>query len=337
VLNNAIQPITEILLPDPQPADQNAALVYLASLPAPSGRRTQAQCLRYLAEWMGGTVETVHWSALRYQHTAALRTLVLNRKYSPAAVRKYFAALRGTLKSAWRLGQMTADDYQRAIDLGKVNGEEAEPAGRYVTNDELTAILQACYADSTPAGVRDAAICAMLYFTGLRRTEVINLDLASYDPATGRTKITGKRQKKHIDYVSNEGIEVMRLWLRLRGKQPGPLFLAVNKFGRIRFEAISPKQTQTADPYNNIRMSAQSVYNMVTKRIKQAGLKDISPHDFRRKSASDVLTATHDVLTTTRKYGWSDPKIAQRYDRRPEGEVLEASRTLHILAPSQNQ
>ena len=57
--------------------ERNAALVYLASLPAKTGRNTQAQVLRVMADWLGGTLDTIDWSKLRYEHCAALRSTTI--------------------------------------------------------------------------------------------------------------------------------------------------------------------------------------------------------------------------------------------------------------------
>ena len=89
----------ELTLSQPQPIDQNAAAVYIASLPAETGRRTQAQALRVVAQALGVDFERVDWSALRYQHTAAIRAKIA-QSYSPASANKILSALRQTLKQA---------------------------------------------------------------------------------------------------------------------------------------------------------------------------------------------------------------------------------------------
>ena len=305
-----------LTLTEPQPLDQNAAAVYLASLIAESGRRTQAQCLRYIASWLGSTPESVKWGALRYQHTAALRTIINNLGYEASTIRKYYAALRGVLLNAWRLGQMDADDYQRAIDLGKIKGEgETEAAGRYIKKDELDAIMKVCNYDPNPSGIRDSAIIAMMYFEGLRRSEVVALTFEQYESGSGKTYIHGKGNKKRHDYMANEGKAAVRDWLHLRGDVPGPLFLAIRRNGTIRYDKP---------------MTDQAVYNMIKNRALQAGVRNISPHDLRRTSVSDSLTAGTDVLMAARKYGHRDPKTTQKYDRRPDGEIREAAKRLHI-------
>lgn len=111
------------------PADRNPALVYLASLAAGS-RRTMRQALDTMASilTMGGCNHvTLPWGALRFQHTQAVRA-ALQEKYEAATANKMLSALRQTLRAAWNLGYLTAEEYQRAINFKAVTGEKPEAA-----------------------------------------------------------------------------------------------------------------------------------------------------------------------------------------------------------------
>jgi len=309
---------TGLTLAAPNPADQNPALVYLASLPSESGRRSQAQIIRKLADMLGGTVETVPWAALRFQHTAALRTaLMQDGHYSPASIRKFYAALRGILRNARRLGQMTVEDAINAADLGRIEGETL-PAGRYIDDDEITKLFRACARDKNPAtAARDAAMLALLCQEGPRRQEIIGLDLGDYDPATGQTTIRhGKRRKERVAFLANRGKLAMNAWLALRGNTAGPLFLAVRMNGTIR-------------PHR--RLSSQAIYWMIDKRLTQAHLeRRISPHDFRRTSISNQLAVGTDLTLVAAMYGHQNVATTARYDRRPDGEKKIAAEKLDV-------
>ena len=61
-------------------------------------------------------VLTLDWSLLRYQHTQAIRT-ALAEKYRPNTVNKMLAALKGVIREAWRLGQIDAETFHRAVEL----------------------------------------------------------------------------------------------------------------------------------------------------------------------------------------------------------------------------
>lgn len=301
-----------IILTQLQPADRNPALVYLASLPARTGQRTQAQALRVVAGILGDDVSRINWGALRYQHTALIRSKLIEA-YAPATANKILSALRGTLKEAWRLGLMTAEEYQRARDLGPVTGVTL-PAGRELSQGEILALMTACTSDESPAGTRDAAIIALLYGAGLRRDEAIKLDLQDYNPETGALVIRGKRSKERTAYLVNGAAEAMADWLSLRGSALGPLFLAINKGGKI----------------HGARMTSQTIYNMLIKRAEQANVKEFSPHDMRRTFISDLLDKGADIATVSKMAGHSDPKTTARYDRRPEEAKRKAAGLLHV-------
>jgi integrase len=171
--------------PEAPPHQRHPALVYLARL-SPGSRPTQRQALDTIAGLASGgrcDLQTIPWWELRYPTTQALRTALADR-YAPATVNRHLAALRGVLREAWRLGYLSAEDYHRAADLKAVRGERLQ-AGRSLSQGELRALFAACEVDSSPAGVRDAALLAVLYGAGLRRAEAVALELADYDAATG--------------------------------------------------------------------------------------------------------------------------------------------------------
>src|SRR3712207_6322084 len=145
------------------PADRNPALVYLASL-AVGSRRTMRHALNTVAQILTGgrcDLVTLPWGAIRFQHTQAVRA-ALQERYTAATANKMLAALRQTLRTAWNLGYLTAEAYQRAVDLKSITGEQPDAAtGRALKFGEWVALLSICATDDGPAGVRDAAMIAL--------------------------------------------------------------------------------------------------------------------------------------------------------------------------------
>jgi integrase/recombinase XerD len=305
---------SELIVGASLPLDQNPAAVYLASL-SPTGRRSQKQALDVMAGMLTGNADclTMNWADLRFQHTAAIRAALVE-KYRPATVNKCLCAIRKTLKAAWRLGQMTNEEYSRAADVESVSGETI-PAGRELTSGEIGALMANCENDPTPAGGRDAAIIALMYSCGLRREEVVSLSLASYDSESGQLVVHGKRNKERTAYLVNGAADAMADWLKIRGYVDDPLFCAINKGGRL-------------DPGK--AMSPQAVYNLLAKRAGLSGVKDFSPHDIRRTFVSDLLDAGADIATVSKMAGHASVNTTARYDRRPEEAKRKAAGLLHI-------
>lgn len=303
-----------LLIPTRHPPDRNPALVYLSSL-APSGRRAMAGRLRQVATLLGhDALETVPWHLLRYQHVAALRTLLQERGQAPATVNLTLSALRGVARAAFNLEIISAEDYQRIRSVPSVRGSRL-PAGRQVSQGELAALMDACARDDGPAGVRDAAmICLMYAAGGLRRAEVVGLDRADYDPETGALRVRGKGAKERLVYVDNGPEDALKDWLVIRGDDEGPLFLPINKGGALQWR----------------RMTDQAVYNLLRKRAGEAVVESLSPHDLRRSFISDLLDAGADISVASQLAGHASVQTTARYDRRGEAAKKRATGLLHV-------
>ena len=305
--------VNDLVLSEQQPIAQNAGAVYIASLPAKSGQRTQAQALRVIASMFNADLMTLNWNAIRYQHTATIRA-ELAKRYSPASANKMMSALRQALKQAWLLGGMSAEDYRRAIELKPITGETI-PAGRELSQGEILALFDACKRDTTPAGTRDAAIIAVMYAAGLRRQEIVDLSLGSFDRDSGQIVLTGKRNKQRTAYLTNGALDAVLDWLQLRGDQNEALFVAINKGGRLD---------------TSMQLSSQAIYNMLQKRATEAEVKAFSPHDLRRTFVSDLLDKGADITTVSKMAGHANVQTTARYDRRPEEAKKKAAGLLHV-------
>ena len=128
------------------PRDENPVLAYLARLSSGS-RRTMRASLETIARLASsGEVGALDfpWWLLRYQHAEAIRGR-LAESYAPATANKMLSAMKGVLKSCWRLGLMSADDRDRASDIEPVRGTRLPP-GRSIPRGELRSLFEVCAA-----------------------------------------------------------------------------------------------------------------------------------------------------------------------------------------------
>jgi integrase/recombinase XerD len=310
--------------------DQNPAEVYLASLPSDQSRRTMRAALNDIAVIHGvrsvtriGTDRSgrqrehdvtylvCNWAALTPGHVVAIRKQLV-ALYKPASANKVLSALRGVLRACYNLGLMTAEDYHQAVAVKGVKVEPL-PAGRDLTEEDVLALVQACKADKTPAGARDVAMIGVWYTCGLRRSELVRLELADFDATEGRLSIRGGKSRRTV-YITGGALVALQAWLVVRGLGAGALFCSISKVGKV---VIRP-------------MSAQAVYKRLKKRAEQAGVEDFSPHDFRRTFVGDMLDRGADIATVARLAGYASMTATAKYDRRVEEAKRRAAGLLRF-------
>jgi len=260
--------------------------------------------------------EHAPWSSIRYEHLQMLIGVLQQQKHAHTTINAIISAVRGTVKAAMGMKLITADDYQRVMLVKMVSGVRL-PTGRMMNQGEIKALVDACLnatSKQSPAGYRDLAIFGLMYIGGLRRSEVADLNFEDINLEEKEAKIIGKGNKERMMFLDDGTVTAIKYWLSLRGDHDGALFYRVLKNGKIQAG----------------RLSDQTIYNVVKKRQKEAGITDISPHDFRKTFISTILEETGDLRMAQALAGHSDPKTTANYDRREIKEMRKAAESLHF-------
>jgi integrase len=294
------------------PLDRHPVAVYLAGLAAGS-RPTMRTALRVIADLLspGADELSVPWSALDFAHMTAIRSRIAAR-FAPATANRMLAALRGVLRAAFRLGLMTAEQLTRACAIEPVRGARVL-RGRALSAGELRVLFESC--TGGPAGAaRNAALLGLLYGGGLRRAEVVGLDLADYDADTGALRVLGKGNKQRVVFAPAGTRSALAAWLAVRGTGPGPLLFPVTKGGVVIVR----------------RMTPGAIAQVVERLAARAKVVRFSPHDLRRTFVGDLLDAGADIVTVQAQAGHSSPTTTARYDRRGDRAKQRAAELLHV-------
>jgi site-specific recombinase XerD len=301
------------------PLQNHPVAVYLARL-ALSSRRTMHAALNSIASLLSHDrydAWSLDWPQLRYRHTTAVRALLADGRYAPSTANRHLAALRGVLKECWRLGYVTAEEFQRAADLEPVRGSRL-PRGRALQPGEIRSLFAACEdfeRDQKPAmAARDAAILALLYGSGLRRAEAVGLEMADYDREAGTLRVRGKGNKERLAHLGEASQAALEAWLSFRGLKSGALFVSINKGGKLGTGG----------------MSGQAMLYIARRRTVQASVAAFSPHDLRRTFIGDLLDAGADLSTVQQLAGHAQIQTTARYDRRGEASKKRAAKLLHV-------
>ena len=142
---------------------------------------------------------------------------------------------------------------------------------------------------------------AVLYSAGLRRSEVVAVDLADWNEKDNCLIVrSGKGDKDRTNYLDDGAMAALLDWLIWRGNEPGTVFYPTRRGGRL--EARS--------------MTDQAVLDILRQRGKEANLASFSPQDFRRTFARNLIDSGVDIVTVQKLMGYASLVTTARYVRK---------------------
>lgn len=266
--------------------------------------------------------ETLPWHGLRFAHTAALVPR-LKERYAPRTVNRMIASVRGVLKASWKLGQMSTDDYHRAIEMKFQKVEGLAPAGRVLPGKEIDQILRAAAAQPEPRCWRDQAMVVMLYAGGLRRQEIAGVSVDDYDVDRGIIVVQKGKGAKYREVPIAEGY---RSWIEpWVARREGTCTMTHDPE-----RALFVRWTRAGKETNN-RLTGAGVDHALNAIRELAGVEDFSPHDLRRSYATELLDAGADLLMVQALMGHADVKTTKIYDRRGEAGKRKAAEKFPVV------
>lgn len=319
-----LNPLTELHSPDNEyfPAlsandmPLNPARAYLLSLNSLRSRQTMASFLGIVAGMLGaGSADTCSWGSLRRHHVMGITELLRDTGRATATVNTYLSALKGVAKEAWMLRLMDVESFQHIRAVRNLRGSRL-PSGRALPQGETRALFAVCEADRSCLGARDAAMLAVILGCGLRRSEVVSLDLRDVVTQDRALRVLGKGNKERLAYVPAGAWQRLQIWIdEIRGETPGPLFTRIRRFGDVTLN----------------RLTDQAVYHILQVRQGQAGITKCSPHDLRRTFATAMLDNGEDLITVKDAMGHASVTTTQQYDRRGEQRLQDARDRLNLI------
>ncbi|MAG75757.1 MAG: integrase [Colwelliaceae bacterium] len=293
--------------------DKTASEIYLLSLQSAQSRITMDSLLNVIAQKFQKQKrhQQVDWSQLNYQVILMLMSELSQEKKSPATINIYLSALKGVAKEAWRKGLINVEAYQHIKEIKRVKGSRTTK-GRALELDELNSLIDYCMMQDGVIAMRDAAVIALVYGAGLRRHEAAGLMLSDLNIPEASLRVLGKGNKERVNALHNRILEILDVWLIERGLEPGPLFQRARKGNKLINEPIS----------------GQTIYDIIIRRYKEAGLKRLTPHDLRRTFATKLLENGEDVFLVQDLMGHASVETTKNYDRRAESAKKKAARAL---------
>lgn len=178
-------------------------------------------------------------------HLTALVATLRADDYAPNTTSLYVNAIRGVMNEAWRQNLISHDQLLKIRSVKPVNGTRLSK-GKNIRRTLIRELMEVCAADPRPQGRRDAAIIAILYGSGMRKSESVNVDLAQVDFVERSLQVLGKGNKQLIKYAPAWAFDILDQWLELRrsclptGQDDDPfLFNRIRRGNHITRERIT--------------------------------------------------------------------------------------------------
>jgi integrase/recombinase XerC len=173
----------------------------------------------------------------------------------------------------------------------------------------------------TDFGKRDRAILELLYGTGVRVSELVNLNLRDVDFKNKLLRVFGKRRKERIVPFGDPAAAALKDYLSVREK-----FLTN--------AAVTKRDAQPLIlNYQGTRMSTRSVGRLIEKYIKLcAGIHDISPHALRHSFATHLLDSGADLRDIQELLGHARLSTTQIYTHVSMEKLIEVYDKAHPKA-----
>lgn len=234
------------------------------------------------------TVEIANWQDL---DSSAVRLLIGRSKQAGLQARSLSLRL-STLRSFcdWMVkNQLISANPARGV----LNPKIGQHLPKNIDIDEINQLLDIEYND--PLSVRDRAMLEVMYGSGLRLSELVNLNCRELNLKEGEIRVMGKGNKERKLPLGRESIKWIQHWLSMRNLlEPQDDALFISKLGR----RISPRN--------------------VEKRFAEWGIKQglsshVHPHKLRHSFATHMLESSRDLRAVQELLGHADLSTTQVY------------------------
>ncbi|MCA9655443.1 MAG: site-specific tyrosine recombinase XerD [Myxococcales bacterium] len=216
-------------------------------------------------------------------------------------------ALRGLFRHLRREGSIDHDPMQ-AVSLPRF----AAPLPELLSRREVEALLAAPGTDS-PAGLRDTALLELMYATGCRVSEALDLGIDRLRLDEALVRLVGKGNKERLVPLGVPAQLALVRWL----EEGRPALLA-----RARRR---PRQQWVFLNQRGGRLSRQGFWQRLRQHAEAAGIdRAISPHKLRHSFATHLLEGGADLRSVQALLGHADISTTQIYTHVSERHVRDA-------------
>lgn len=181
-----------------------------------------------------------------------------------------------------------------------------------LTEEDVTDLLNAPETN-TPLGVRDRAMLEVLYATGLRVTELVELKLSEISLRQGLVRVVGKGNKERLVPLGEEAVTWLQQYLQ---------------YGRVDLQKRACDQVFLS--IRGQQMTRQTFWHRIKFHAQSAGIrKPLSPHKLRHAFATHLLNHGADLRALQMLLGHSDIATTQIYTHVAKARLKQVHEAHH--------
>jgi integrase/recombinase XerD len=252
------------------------------------------------------------WQEVGYEYIQRYVLYLKQREYAPSTVSRKVAAVKSFFHFLVADGVLR-DDPTASVDSPSVDRHLPHPLSR----EEVARLLAVSARSNTAKGVRDRALLELMYATGMRASEVIQLEVGAVDLEAGTVRCVGKGDKERILPLYERARDAIQAYIEgsrvrlLRGRDEAILF--VNQRGRP--------------------LTRQGLWLIVKECAAAADIEqEVTPHTLRHSFATHMLDGGAGLRELQQLLGHTNISSTQIYTKVSTRRKREAYDKAHPRA-----
>ena len=233
-----------------------------------------------------------------------------SRNITKTSISRKLSSIRGLYN------YLTNEDIITNNYFSKISNPKREKhLPKFLKNEEIDKILSVCE-NNTPLEERDTLVLELLYATGLRVSELVNIKISDINKSDKSIKVLGKGSKERIVLYNNH------------------TKVALDKYLSDGYHSLNKKNNGYLILNNRgDKISDRYIRDIINKYVKKAGLDiKISPHTLRHTFATDMLEEGSDLMTVKELLGHESLNTTSIYTHITNEQIRKTYNNAHPRA-----
>ncbi len=257
-------------------------------------RNDLTQLARFLNEQ--DSFEVKSWDDVDKDMIIAYILHIKEREYAASTVARKVAATKSFFHFLVA-EELIGDDPTATLDSPRVKKQ----LPKAISVEEIELLLAEPAKGSTPKALRDRAMLELLYATGMRATELVELGLSDINLPSNSVRVIGKGDKERIIPLHSRAVQAIETY---------------RQKGRLQFLKDTEEKALFLNPRGE-RLTRQGLWLIIKDYVERAGLDpDITPHTLRHSFATHMLESGEATLVDVQQFlGHANISTTQIYTR----------------------